>query len=241
MKKIPRKKSTYQSLYFVSHILFFLYAYFLGFGYVAISLFLGLFIFNLSAALYQHRVISHNGFHFSKTVHLAMCILFSMCNFGSVAVNSAIHINHHRYMDTDKDPHDFKRIGYFTTVLKNWKEEHFPNKRFIVSFLKRPELKWQHYNHMKFAIFACLFLPFIPVVAFWAINLLFIITHLGHDKDHSAINVPLLFPLMWGDEMHKDHHDYPTRMKMHQYDLLYYIGAFLESLSQVPEKSYSSL
>lgn len=228
MKRIPRKKSTYQILYFVSHLLFIGYSYILGRGYFWGGLLLGLCVFNLAAGLYQHRAISHNHFHFSSPVQTGLGILFSMCNFGSIAVNSAIHINHHRYVDTEADPHDFKQIGYLRTVLKNWQDKHLPNRRLILKFLKEPDLKLQHNNHMKYAIVAAICFPFIPVVAFWSINLLFIVSHWGKDESSSAINIPWLLPLMWGDEMHRDHHDYPGRKKMHQLDGLYYVGCFLE-------------
>jgi hypothetical protein len=94
--------------------------------------------------------------------------------------------------------------------------------------MENEEIKKQHYYSMKYSFISTILFPFIPVVSFWMINLLFIITHLGKNNSHSAINVRLLFPLMWGAEMHKDHHDFPTKKKMHTYDIIYYIGNFLQ-------------
>jgi fatty-acid desaturase len=153
-----------------------------------------------------------------------------MCNFGSVAANSAIHINHHRFIDTDKDPHNFRYVGVLNIILKNWNKEHTPSPKLILKFMKDDAVKHQHYNHMQYSFISTILFPFIPVISFWMINLLFIISHLGKNNSHSAINIRLLFPLMWGEELHKDHHDFPTKKKMHTYDIIYYIGKQLESI-----------
>jgi len=226
--KFPRTKKTYLTLYVISHLLFFAYCYFFGIWYFIISFLIGLTIFNLSAELFMHRTIAHQQFKFSKRINELFCILFSMCNFGSVAANSAIHINHHRFTDTDKDPNNFRYIGVLNTILKNWSKEHTPSPKLMLKFMRDDVAKHQHYNHMQYSFISTILFPFIPVVSFWMINLLFIITHLGKNNSHSAINVRLLFPLMWGAEMHKDHHDFPTKKKMHTYDIIYYIGNFLQ-------------
>jgi len=230
MIKLAEIKEIYLTLYIISHLLFSVYCYFFGIWYFVVSLLLGLTIFNLSAELFMHRTIAHKQFKFSKRINELFCILFSMCNFGSVAANSAIHIKHHKYVDTDKDPHNFRYIGVFNTILKNWNKEHTPSPKLMLKFMRDDVVKKQHYNHMQYSFISTILFPFIPVVSFWAINLLFIISHLGKNNSYSAINVRLLFPLMWGAEMHRDHHDFPTKKQMHMYDIIYYTGKKLESI-----------
>jgi fatty-acid desaturase len=228
MIKLAEIKEIYLTLYIISHLLFSVYCYFFGIWYFVVSLLLGLTIFNLSAELFMHRTIAHKQFKFSKRINELFCILFSMCNFGSVGGNSAIHIKHHKCVDTDKDPHNFRYIGVLNVIFKNWNAEYSPTRKLLLKFMENEEIKKQHYYSMKYSIISAFLFPFIPVVSFWMINLLFIITHLGKNSSHSAINIRLLFPLMWGAEMHKDHHDFPTKKKMHTYDIIYYIGNFLQ-------------
>jgi fatty-acid desaturase len=226
--KLPRTKKTYLTFFGISHLFFFAYCYFFGIWYLIISFLIGLTIFNLSAELFMHRTIAHQQFKFSKRINELFCILFSMCNFGSVAANSAIHINHHRFIDTNKDPHNFRYVGVLNTIFKNWNDEHPPSPKLTLKFMRDDVVKKQHYNHMQYSVISTILFPFIPVISFWMINLLFIISHLGKQNPYSAINLRLLFPLMWGAEMHKDHHDFPTKKKMHTYDIIYYIGNFLQ-------------
>ena len=224
-------KNIYKLLYFLSHILFFIYCYFFGIWYLICSLFLALVFFNLSSELFFHRTITHNQFNLNSKATKLFCVLFSMCNYGSIIVNSAIHINHHRFSDTKKDPHDFKNIGLLNVITKNLNKEHFPDKKLIVKFVKNQYIRNQHINHIKYSIISVFLFPFIPVSSFWLINLLFIVSHLGkNDGKDNSINLPILFPLMWGAEMHKDHHLYPNKKKMHRYDIIYYIGKKLEVL-----------
>jgi fatty-acid desaturase len=235
ISKIPRNKRTYFLIFIISHILFFVYSYFFGIWYVVISFLLGLITFNLAAELYMHRAITHHQFKFSSKINRILCILFSMCNFGSVSVNSAVHINHHKYVDTNKDPYNFRYIGVLNTIFKNWTDEYLPNRKLLVKFMRNEEVKKQHFNHINYSIISTILFPFIPVVGFWIINLLFIISHLGENIFSSAINLRFLFPVMWGAEMHEDHHNFPTKKKMHDYDIIYYIGNFLELFSLIYE------
>jgi hypothetical protein len=60
------------------------------------------------------------------------------------------------------------------------------------------------------------------------LNLIFIVNHLGKGEGGSSLNIPLLYPLMWGEEFHSDHHSHPDRRKMHKFDLIYWIASSLE-------------
>ena len=232
MPKLPRTKTTYFTIFALSHLTYAAYCYLFGFEYAILTFLLGLTAFNLAAELYMHRTVTHGHFIFSPKIHRVFCALFSMCNFGSLAVNAAMHIDHHRFTDTDKDPNNFRKIGLLNTIAKNWRKEHNPNARQIRKFLRAFALRQQHRNHSFYAVFAMVLFPFIPVVSFWSINLLFIVSHFGNKGMETAVNRRFLFPLMWGAEMHKDHHDHPPRKRMHSYDLIYYSGTLFQSLSQ---------
>ena len=225
-----RNKYTYWSLSIISHLLFFVYSYYFGALYAIVSLLIGLFVFNVAAELFMHRTISHKQFKFNSTTNDILLILFSMCNFGSIAANSAIHLTHHKYCDTDKDPHDFKNIGLLNVIFKNWSDAYPINKKILCVFLRDEKIRNQHNNHLKWSLISAIFFPFIPVASFWLINLLFIISHLGKFEENNSANLPILYPLMWGAEMHKDHHNDVSKKRMHKYDIIYAIGKNLETL-----------
>jgi stearoyl-CoA desaturase (delta-9 desaturase) len=225
-----RTKYTYWLVSILSHLLFVVYCYYFGLSYLIVSLLIGLFVFNVAAELFMHRAISHKQFKFSSGLNNILLVLFSMCNFGSIASNSAIHLTHHKYSDTVKDPHDYKNIGLFNMIVKNWSDDYPINKKILCSFLKDKNIRNQHNNHLKWSLVSAIFFPFIPVASFWLINLLFIISHLGKNEENRSINLPILYPLMWGAEMHKDHHKNISKNRMHRYDIIYAIGKTLEKL-----------
>lgn len=225
-----RSKYTYWSLTILSHLLFFVYCYYFGILYFTVSLIIGLFVFNLSAELFMHRTVSHKQFKFNPNINSILLILFSMCNFGSIASNSAIHLTHHKYSDKEKDPHNFRSIGLLNVIFKNWSDNHSVNKKLLCIFLRDKQIQNQHNNHLKWSLISAIFFPFIPVASFWLINLLFIVAHLGKNNENNSINIPILYPLMWGAEMHKDHHDNISKKRMHKYDIIYAIGKTLEKI-----------
>lgn len=225
--KVKRSAKIHRLLFLISHITFFIYCFLFGWTYIILSLLTGLLAYNLSVQLFMHRSISHGHFSFSKTVKKVLCILFSFCNFGSLAVNCAIHTEHHRHSDTEKDPHNFRNIGIWRTLMKDWDSRNLPSPKAYCFYFADETLLYQHRHNLNYAIFSSIFLPFIPVCSFWLINLLFIIAHL----EGSPSNIPILFPLMWGEEFHQDHHKYPGRKKLHSFDFMWFLGILFSDRS----------
>jgi fatty-acid desaturase len=225
--KIPRSTRTYQVLSLVAHLAFLGYTWLFGFWYILIGSVFGLVIYNLSAQLFMHRAVAHKQFNFSESVNRVFCALFSMLNFGSLALNCAIHVQHHAYSDTSRDPHNFREIGIFRTLLKEWDKKIVPPSKFYMGYLRNKDFKFQHNNNANYALLASVLCPYLPVVSFWLINLLYIVVHLGPEGD-PQLNLNFLYPLMWGEEQHRDHHLNPSKKKMHNFDLIYYVGRTLE-------------
>lgn len=226
--KLQRSVRLYATLYALSHITFGVYSYVFGYTYMLASLFVGLLSFNIASYAFMHRAVAHNQFQFSRRVKKFLCDLFSMCGFGSLAVSCAVHVEHHKHTDTTLDPHDFRRIGLVRTVFKRWDETFYPPVKSYVRYLRDPEICLQHRNNANFFLLSSLVFPFIPVVSFWMLNLIFIANHLGEGEGGSALNLPLLYPLMWGEEFHSDHHRHPERKRMHKFDLIYWAASSLE-------------
>lgn len=93
-----------------------------------------------------HRYYSHKSFEttpFREKVLLVSSILTSL---GSPAMWCSVHRLHHTTSDTGKDPHNPARDGILRTWFAVWEPLTMP-KRFIVPFLKTPELKFVHRNY----------------------------------------------------------------------------------------------
>lgn len=223
--KIPRTAKTHRLLFVISHITFILYCFLFGPIYFFVSLLLGLIVYNVSVQLFMHRSMSHGHFSFSPSIRRGLCVLFSLCNFGSLAINCGTHIQHHKFSDTKLDPHNFQILGIWKTLMKDWDKSNFPPFSIYRPYLTDKIVLSQHKNNLNYAVFASIFLPFIPVCSFWLVNLLIIVVHLGS----SPVNIPILFPLMWGEEFHKVHHDYPGKKKLHFFDFTYFLGTLLGS------------
>ena len=219
-----RSKKTYLIINILSHVMFISYCFVFGFGYLY-TLLIGFVAYNLAAEVYMHRSLSHNHFKFSDGVQKFLNTLYSMCNFGSLLISVSAHHNHHKFMDHPGDPHDFRRIGMFRMIIKDW-DNYSPDKNVIKKLIVNKNLKSQHYNHVFPSLVSAMIFPFIPVASFWLLNLLFVVAHFGKYPS-SDINIPILYPLMLGSEMHRDHHSKPYKKKMHQFDIMYYSGKIL--------------
>lgn len=213
----------------MSHIIYIWSCFLFGPLYSIITLTIGIIWFNLAYSLYTHRIVSHNHFIISDAYHKILGFMFCCLNFGSPAMFSAVHANHHIFYGTEKDPHDPKRIGQLRASLKLWDEKYTPNKKIFKKLLDHPILRWQHDTHYIIAVFSTFILPFIQVTGFWLSNILIIYAHMGELPDDSK-NLHILKFLLWGEELHKNHHldqnlkNHNTNNTLAEYDFIYYLG-----------------
>lgn len=77
-----------------------------GVSAVAVALFVGLYLVTMAGVeIGMHRYFSHRAFKCSPSVRLALGIAGSMAGQGPVLFWAATHRRHHRYSDTEADPH----------------------------------------------------------------------------------------------------------------------------------------
>jgi stearoyl-CoA desaturase (delta-9 desaturase) len=213
----------------LAHILLVVYTYFFGIWYLIIGLLIGFLVHNLTATLYIHRILAHNYHTISNKWHWFFTILHPFLNLGSLIVNTAVHPYHHKYVDQERDPHDWKRLGIWRAFIKDYDNAYTLDRRYFAKLSKKPNLKWEHkYNGIIGKISIILF-PFLPVAGFWLCNLLLFVVHIGPDKNNSAANIWWLWFLMWGEEWHELHHAKPELKKLHNLDIIYYIGKLIET------------
>lgn len=233
MKDCFNKK--YLLLSLLSHIFFIIYVYAFT-GVYFLTILVGIAAFNLGYSLYMHRILAHNHYNFSDMQHKIFSLIACTLNFGSPAVLASVHANHHKYSGTFNDPHDPNRLGLYKTLFKLWDHKYFPNRKAFKLYLKNPIHRWFHNNHYIISLLTAIFFPFISVVAFWLSTLVILPVHsksVGYQNFNidDSRNVPILKFLLWGEELHNNHHKYPG-LKNHnlknniaEFDPLYYIGS----------------
>lgn len=179
-------------------------------------------------AITFHRFISHRSFVAPMWFRNVGIILGSLGGVGSTIEWTAVHRDHHKNVDTDKDPHSpkgswqrFLKIQFFTMLVPS-------SPRFVVDLLrdKFQTTVHQYYWLIHAAYAALLFLidPFAIVYAY-LIPSLFLwhtMTSLGtfahtsnfgyqnYDNKDSSRNLWFLGLFAFGEGWHNNHHHRPS-------------------------------
>jgi stearoyl-CoA desaturase (delta-9 desaturase) len=168
----------------------------------------------LGVVITYHRILTHN---VGRTSTFVRFILVSLGFYGSLCspvAYAAVHMNHHKYVDTEKDPHSPLYLGW-----KGWFAGFWNTGGDIVT-LRRLKKDWvcnlydKHYYKMMCVPFVLLVYPpaffflwlFPFVLSVWSQHLS-VYNHgsLGAEKKG------WLFGLMtMGEHHHKWHHDHPN-------------------------------
>lgn len=196
---------------------------------VSIVSFLILGIFGVNIGL--HRYFAHQSFETSKQKERALLLLTIFTSLGSPAMWCSVHLTHHQYSDTPRDPHDPNRLGILKTWFTIWDTLHI-SKRLFIRFLKTPELTFVHQNY--FSIIAVsflvlgiidwrlpIFLLAIPMVGcFHGAASIGVIPHLNIPGNYtnfvtkdSAKNSILATFTSLGEGWHNNHHKFPSRYR----------------------------
>jgi stearoyl-CoA desaturase (delta-9 desaturase) len=192
----------------------------------------------LTVTVGYHRLFTHNAFETSRFWHWFFGVV------GCVSLNSApmhwsvVHINHHKYSDTDKDPYD----SNFSHYLRFKERTDLQVTKNEVRMLKDPMHQFFVDNSLTlslcyaaitaaFGFDAFLFLWALPTTTYLVTAGLHTIFAHGKrlsendSQRSSARNLWLLEFLipMGGEWLHKEHHEKPKLMdwatRSHYYDM----------------------
>lgn len=171
-----------------------------------------------------HRLLSHKSWSAPRWFFYfgTLCAVLGLT--GSPIAWAAIHREHHRYTDTDKDPHSPEMIGF---MKAQWGSMFCSVKiKYVIDLIKDDFLGFVHRNYFKIQLFwiillgvllgpfSIVYLYLFPAFILWNMGS-FIIT-LSHiygyknfeNKDDSK-NIVWLGYLLWGEGWHNNHHAYP--------------------------------
>lgn len=258
-------KLTTQKL-FVFHILVFstliLYPYILNVDFSLTNIAVSLFVFFLTACLgitmTFHRMLTHKSFSFnSKLIELVFSYFGCLNGTGSSIGWAIIHVDHHEYSDTDKDPHGtgfWKGLGYRTS---NFSRNTYKK---LGHLFKDPYHNFMHnYYFLLIILHTCVILLLTSVSMFYflfivpislgilasILNNIFTHGNFGYQsydtKDNSR-NVWWVAPWTFGDGWHNNHHAEPWNWnfshKWYQIDITGIILKMFFTLGLAKENKY---
>lgn len=177
---------------------------------IAGTMYFGIMTFGLT--LGYHRYLSHQHFKCPRWFELMMLFFAHIMMVGPAILWVATHRAHHKYSDTDKDPHSPKYKGYFYAHFLQVFTE--PNIKWAGRLLKDKLYRAQHvYYWEAIFVFAMILLaldPFALIYAWLAPagfakligSLVFSYSH-RNGQPHSDL---LIGMLTFGEGFHQQHH-----------------------------------
>lgn len=193
-----------------------------------------------------HRYFTHRSFKTSKYKEYLLRFIAFLMGQGSILGWITVHRTHHRYADTEKDPHSPKHMPLWRVLTASYGDMTSP--RMIMKELKGPDaeyLKWEaRYYAFLWSALWILTLSISPVLLFVvaggatiqiiSVGLLNIICHQYGDKPYenaSAYNNKWL-NLLIGYANHNSHHHKPSS-SYHKHDHVgFIINKFFEDVKE---------
>ncbi len=179
----------------------------------------------LGISVGYHRLLSHRSFNCPKWLEYIFAWFGHIMMVGPAALWVATHREHHKYTDTDKDPHSPLHKGYFYAHFLQ--VYTFPRPRFMVDMLRNDVYKLQHKYYWElialWAIILFLIDPF-ALIYLWLApagfakifgSLVFSYSH-RDGKPHSDFIVGIL---TFGEGFHTVHHEKPYINLWHPWDI----------------------
>jgi sn-1 stearoyl-lipid 9-desaturase len=204
------------------------------------------FMGGIGVAITYHRLIAHKSFTAPKWFLYFGIVCGILAGIGSPIQWCAIHRKHHRYSDTEKDPHNPKTQGFFkvqflTMLIPN----DTYNYKYIPDLLRQKDQlffnKYYWYFHLVYAVillyldpFSIIYAYLFPALIFWhAMNALGTFAHTSrfgyrnYETKDSSVNLWFLGYFLFGEGWHNNHHhsasSYKFGHKWWEYDLCYHI------------------
>ena len=205
--------------------------YTFGFNLQTVGLpILGYFLYiGLGISVTFHRQLCHKSYETHPWIVKLGTLLGTFSNTGSSIVWVAIHMNHHRFSDTDKDPHSPAHQGLKTFLLEydldtskvKWRMKHLigdPFHMFLHKYYFAVIVAWSFFLFLVGGVELMIFLHWMPMIVSGVMSN--VVNYVGHKpnwiggyrryqlKDNS-VNNWFWGVLSWGEALHNNHHRHP--------------------------------
>lgn len=191
---------------------------------------LGYFLYvGLGISVTFHRQLTHKAYNTHPWIIKLGTLLGTFSNTGSSLVWVAIHMNHHRHADTEKDPHSPRHQGLKTFALEydldtskvKWKMKHLigdPFHMFLHKYYFGVIAAWSLFLYLIGGVYLMVFLHWFPMIISGVMSN--IVNYVGHKPDwwggyrryntrDDSINNWLWAIPSWGETLHNNHHKRP--------------------------------
>lgn len=192
---------------------------------LALTIFMYFLIFGFGVSMTLHRGISHGSLRLHPIVEMIGKFFASVGGTGSPISWVLVHKAHHKYSDTDKDPHSAKDVlkylvGKYPTVSTQGMRRLAKSK--FNKFLHR-------YYYLVVGVYGACWLAFgfdlfcygfvYPMVlnmiaghlVNWYTHSDYIFNYRLHNTKDTSQNNLIIGLLTWGEGFHNTHHKYPSR------------------------------
>ena len=171
-----------------------------------------------------HRLLTHRSFKCPLWWEYLGTLLATLSFTGSAITWIAIHRMHHRYADTDKDPHSPDYLGWwrvqFCTAFAP------VEGRYAADLMRNKFYLWQHKYYILIGIvfsailfifdpFAVVYIHLFPAALTLFFGTLILSTSHYNFKPHNTFWLALI---TWGDAFHETHHTNANKFRLHRYD-----------------------
>lgn len=196
--------------------------------YLLYSMLASWFIVHLGVSCALHRGFSHRTWEpRNKFILVVLHFLSLICVVGSTITWSGTHRLHHKYSETDKDPHwsSNKSIWVKIKYWFNYWPTHAVSPKTVKDLTSDPLHKFFHRNYFKillaymvilFVISPTLFMYGFMVTTMFSLHTISWITvgahifgHQDNNTGDSSRNTYLMGYFSWGEGWHNNHHARP--------------------------------
>lgn len=173
----------------------------------------------VSTAIY-HRLFSHRSWNAPRWLEAGGALLGIFTFTGTPITRTLAHRYHHKYAESDLDPHSPKVAGIFMTYFPMLAKDRTFDYRMVLDMLRVPLYRFIHkyYFIIILAVTSALYfsvglmwtlaVSVAPGALCWMnISTCNIFCHLG--KDPAIVNNRLLSIITFGEGWHRNHHDFP--------------------------------
>ena len=214
-----------------------------------------IFGFGVSATL--HRAITHRSIVFHPWIETFGKFIAMMGGTGSVISWVMTHRAHHKYSDTDLDPHPPWKIsktliGQYPKVdtrgMRRYADSSFNRftHRYYFLVLSLYAIAWSLLG-IEFFFYGFLYPALLTIIASNVVNKYshsdLIFNYRRHDTKDTSQNSPIVGLMTWGEGWHNTHHRYPGRarfaMSSWEIDLSFYLVMLLEKLGLAKIKPHN--
>lgn len=171
----------------------------------------------VGAVITYHRILGHRTHTMDPVVEFICVGLGFYSSMSSPIEFCAAHTNHHKYMDTEKDPHSPKHIGWKAMFPVFWTDRYNGDIRTALRLSKNKAARFYH-DYYWYLIFAPFLLLLISTNAFLFLFVVptglslatLTISTMNHDENGPK-DMGIIYGIITGGEHHhRWHHDHAT-------------------------------